>query len=143
VRSEKSKAQRAAYARAWRERNPDYHRRWRAEHRASENARKARNRALKGRQERPRPSRAYQGPEIGPTHTGHELFDAARQIVGERRGTLSTLYDPLYDDLLSVATLALVEGDDPVAAVTQYRKKESRWGRGTAPLLGEPQDDAA
>ena len=58
-------------------------------------------------------------------------------------GTLSTLYDPLYDDLLSVATLALVEGDDPVAAVRQYRKTESRWGRGTAPLLGEPREDAA
>ena len=68
-------------------------------------------------------------------HVGHDLFERARQIVGPRRGTLVTLEDPLYDDLLSEATLALVEGRDPHVAIRRYSARERAFARVTCPLL--------
>jgi hypothetical protein len=68
-------------------------------------------------------------------HVGHALFERARAIVGPRRTSLITLYDPLYDDLVSVAVLALLEGKDAAAAVRRYGVAEHRWGRVTAPLF--------
>ena len=68
-------------------------------------------------------------------HHGHTLFDEARQVVGPRLTTLVSLADPLYDDLLSEATLALIEGADPVDAVRRYRAREAAFGRVTCPLF--------
>lgn len=82
-----------------------------------------------------RKSRAQPVLDIPPKHCGHLLFDAARRVVGPRSGSLTTLEDPLYDDLLSVATLAIIEGANVREAVDTYRSAEIRWGRFTAPLL--------
>jgi hypothetical protein len=68
-------------------------------------------------------------------HLGHYLFELARRIVGPQPVTLVTLRDPLHEDLLSEATLALLEGRDPVDAVARYRSRENRYGRITCPLL--------
>jgi hypothetical protein len=68
-------------------------------------------------------------------HLGHDLFEMARRIVGPRRTSLVTLYDPLYDDLLSEATLALIEGRDPEDAVRRYGAAERTFGRVTCPIL--------
>ena len=46
-----------------------------------------------------------------------------------------TLHDPLYDDLVSEATLALIEGRDPGDAVRSYGARERAFGRVTCPLL--------
>lgn len=73
-------------------------------------------------------------PEL---HTGHQLFELARAVVGLRKGSMHTLYDPLHEDLLSEAVVALVAGEDPAAAVRAYRRREQAWGRVTAPLLFE------
>ena len=67
-------------------------------------------------------------------HLGHDLFEMARRIVGPRRTSLVTLYDPLYDDLLSEATLALIEGRDPEDAVRRYGAAERTFGRVTCPI---------
>lgn len=69
-------------------------------------------------------------------HTGHALFDKAREIVGPRRGSLISLYDPLYDDLLSEATLALIDNRDPIEAVKTYRSRELAFGRVTIDISG-------
>jgi hypothetical protein len=53
-----------------------------------------------------------------------------------------TLHDPLHDDLVSVAVLALVEGSDPHQAVRAYRRRELSWGYVTAPLIIEGLPDA-
>lgn len=74
-------------------------------------------------------------PGVPCLHLGHHLFEEAHRIVGHRRSTLTTLHDPLHDDLLSVATLALLEGRDPVEAVRHYGATERTFGRVTAPLI--------
>lgn len=70
-----------------------------------------------------------------PLHVGHSLFELARRIVGPRRTSLVVLSDPLYDDLLSEATLALIEGRDAREAVRAYGARERRYGRVTCPIL--------
>jgi hypothetical protein len=68
-------------------------------------------------------------------HRGHRLFERARRIVGPRTTTLVSLADPLYDDLVSEATLALLEGRDPKDAVRAYGAQERAFGRVTCPLF--------
>ena len=70
-----------------------------------------------------------------PLHDGHDLFDRARQIVGPRTTSLVTLHDPLHDDLLSEATLALIEGRDPHEAIRTFRSRERAYGRITCHLF--------
>src|SRR6478752_5811969 len=97
----------AAYYRAWRAAHPEY--------RSRQNQLRNERRRRQGRGDRSgeyarRLSRAI--PPVPSLHLGHDLFEQARRIVGPRRGTLTTLYDPLHDDLLSEATLAILEGRD-------------------------------
>ena len=120
----------AAYFRAWRAAHPEY--------RARQNRLRNERRRRYGRGDRSteyanRQSRAI--PPIPGLHLGHDLFEKARRIVGPRRGTLVALEDPLYDDLLSEATLALVEGRDPHDAIRRYSAKERAFARVTCPLL--------
>ena len=76
-------------------------------------------------------------PPLPGLHLGHALFEQARRVVGPRTTTLVNLADPLYDDLVAEATLALIEGADPMAAVRRYRAREAAFGRVTCPLLEE------
>jgi hypothetical protein len=120
----------AAYYRSWRAAHPQY--------RARQNLLRSERRRRKGRGDRSaeyarRRSRAI--PPVPGLHVGHDLFEEARRIVGPRQTSLVTLYDPLYDDLLSVATLALIEGDDAEDAVRRYGASERSFGRVTCPLL--------
>lgn len=120
----------AAYHRAWRAAHPEY--------RARQNQLRNERRRRSGRGDRSaeyakRPSRAI--PHVPALHVGHGLFELARRIVGPRPGTLASLYDPLYDDLVSEATLALIEGRDPMVAIRAYGARERAFGRVTCPLL--------
>lgn len=120
----------AAYYRAWRAAHPEY--------RARQNRLRAERRRRQGRGDRSaeyarRRSRAI--PPIPPLHVGHELFDRARRIIGPRLSALTTLHDPLYDDLLSEATLAMIEGRDPQEAVRAFAAQERAYGRITLPLF--------
>jgi hypothetical protein len=120
----------AAYYRAWRAAHPEY--------RARQNRLRAERRRRNGRGDRTaeyarRKSRA--APPMPPLHAGHDLFERARMLVGPRRSTLVALHDPLHDDLLSEATLALIEGRDPVEAIRAFRAREHAYGRMTCPLL--------
>ena len=120
----------AAYYRAWRAAHPEY--------RARQNQRRAERRGRFGRGDRTaeyarRRSRAV--PSIPPMHAGHVLFEQARRIVGPRRTTLVALHDPLHDDLLSEATLALIEGRDPHEAIRVFRSRERAYGQVTCPLF--------
>ncbi len=118
-----------------------YHRVWRAAHpeyRARQNRLRNERRRRTGRGDRRtehtrRLSRAI--PPVPGLHLGHDLFEQARRIVGPRRTSLVTLYDPLYDDLLSEATLALIEGRDAEDAVRRYGAEERSFGRVTCPIL--------
>jgi hypothetical protein len=120
----------AAYYRAWRAAHPEY--------RDRQNRLRAQRRQRNGRGDRSREyaqrrSRAL--PPMPAMHLGHDLFEKARHIVGPRRTSLVTLYDPLYDDLLSEATLALIEGRDPEDAIRRYGATERSFGRVTCPLV--------
>ena len=118
-----------------------YYRHWRATHpeyRARQNRLRNERRRRFGRGDRTREyarraSRAH--PPLPGLHLGHDLFEQARRIVGPRRGTLKTLYDPLHEDLLSEATLAILEGRDPAEAVNRYGSRERSFGRVTCPLF--------
>jgi hypothetical protein len=120
----------AAYYRSWRAAHPEY--------RERQNRLRAERRRRKGRGDRTqeyarRRSRAL--PPVPAMHLGHDLFEIARRVVGPRRTSLVTLYDPLYDDLLSEATLALIEGRDPEDAVRRYGAAERTFGRVTCQIL--------
>ena len=122
----------AAYFRAWRAAHPEY--------RARQNRLRNERRRSKGRGDRSaeyaaRRSRAL--PPVPGLHHGHTLFERAREIVGPRSTTLVNLADPLYDDLVAEATLALIEGRDPKDAVRAYGARERAFGRVTCPLYEE------
>lgn len=120
----------AAYFRAWRAAHPDY--RARQNHLRNERRRRL-GRGDRTLEYRRRQSRAI--PAIPDLHLGHDLFEEARRIVGQRRTSLLTLADPLHDDLISEATLALLEGRDPIDAIRRYGAVERAFGRVTCPLL--------
>ena len=120
----------AAYYRAWRAAHPEYRER---QNRLRNERRRRQGRGDRSAEYAKRPSRAI--PPIPGLHLGHELFERARRIVGPRRSTLVTLHDPLYDDILSEATLALLEGRDPREAVRAFGARERAFGRITCPLL--------
>ena len=63
------------------------------------------------------------------------MFDAARLLVGPDRSGLRWLIDPLHEDLLSEATLALVEGSNASEAVRRYRSAEYEWRMWIVPIL--------
>ena len=122
----------AAYHRAWRAAHPEY----RVRQNQLRNERRSRN----GRGDRSAEYARRRSRAVSPLpglHVGHDLFERARQVVGPRRSTLVTFYDPLYDDLVSEATLALIEGRDPGDAVRSYGARERAFGRVTCPLLEE------
>jgi hypothetical protein len=121
----------AAYYRAWRAAHPHY----RARQNVIRNLRRVRG--DRTAEYAKRASRAVSLEPLPSLHQGHPLFDAARAIVGRRGSSLVTLYDPLPDDPMSEAVLALLEGSDPREAVRRYRATELSWGRITAPLIGE------
>jgi hypothetical protein len=120
----------AAYFRAWRATHPEYRAR---QNRLRNERRRRHGRGNRSIEYAARRSRAI--PPVTAMHLGHDLFEQARRIVGPRRGSLTMLYDPLYDDLLSVATLALIEGRDAEDAVRRYRSSEASFGRVTCALL--------
>jgi hypothetical protein len=120
----------AAYFRAWRAAHPEYRIR---QNRIRNERRRRAGRGDRTAEYRRRPSRAL--PGIPDLHVGHDLFEQARRIVGQRRTTLVALHDPLHDDLLSEATLALIEGRDPHDAVRRYGATERAFGRVTCPIL--------
>ncbi len=125
----------AAYFRAWRAAHPEY--------RARQNRLRTERRKRYGREDRSsevarrRTTSAGSVPPVPPLHSGHQLFEHARQVVGPRRSSLVMLHDPLYDDLLSEATLAIIEGRDPREAVRVYGARERSFGRVTCPLIGD------
>jgi hypothetical protein len=122
----------AAYHRAWRAAHPEY----RARQNRLRNERRARNgRGDRSAEYARRPSRAQ--PPAPGLHVGHELFEQARKVVGPRATTLVQLHDPLYDDLVSEATLAIIEGRDPKDAVRAYGARERSFGRVTCQLFDE------
>jgi hypothetical protein len=132
----------AAYFRAWRLAHPDYQ--------ARERARAAARRATVPRGDRSaeyarrtaarRAAReAAQDAVTRPFH-GHPVLDQAREVVGPRNGALVALVDPLWDDLVMTAALAILERTEPAQAVSRYRSAELAWGRVTAPLMGDPRD---
>jgi len=118
-----------AYFRAWRAAHPEYRER---QNRLRNERRRRIGRGDRSAEYARRPSRAI--PPMPALHLGHELFDRARRVVGPRRSTLVDLVDPLYDDLVAEATLALVEGRDPTDAVRAYGARERAFGRVTCPL---------
>ncbi|HEY4189710.1 MAG TPA: hypothetical protein VGM28_04745 [Candidatus Limnocylindrales bacterium] len=122
----------AAYFRAWRAAHPEYRAR---QNRIRNERRRRHGRGDRSAEYATRPSRSI--PQVPGLHLGHSLFERARQIVGPRRTSLVTLADPLYDDLVSEATLALIEGRDPSEAVRAYGAQERAFGRVTCPLLEE------
>lgn len=124
----------AAYFRAWRAAHPEYRER---QNRLRNERRRRQGRGDRAGEYARRPSRAI--PPIPSLHLGHDLFEAARRIVGPKRSSLITLHDPLHEDMLSEATLALIEGRDPGEAVRAYGARERAFGRVTCQLV----DDAA
>ena len=121
-----------AYHRAWRAAHPEYRER---QNRLRNERRRRDGRGDRSAEYARRRSRAI--PPMPGLHVGHDLFDRARDLVGPRRSSLVTLHDPLYDDLVSEATLALIEGRDPDAAIRSYGARERAFGRVTCPLLEE------
>ena len=63
---------------------------------------------------------------LPPPHRGHEMYDRAREVVGEPWYG-NQLYDPLKEDAIGEVVLAFLEGTDPEVAAKAYFARESQW----------------
>jgi hypothetical protein len=128
-------------------RDPEYWRKWRAAHpeyQARERARSRRRprryddrRAEYRKQtERRRRLRLREIAENGWVIDHHPLLEQAKAIASsltspDRR---SVAYEPRWEEAVSVAALALVEGADPEHAVKEHLHWESQWRYRVCPL---------
>ena len=135
IARQRRRRRRAQYARTWRAAHPDYHAQWRAQH-ADEERERRRQRDRGDRSAEYRRRRLISSDPVPEPFLGHPLFAQARQLVVPTR-TWGDLQDPLNEDLMSVAVLAILEGEDPVAAVRAARAAEVRWRRSTGPIIGD------
>ncbi len=142
-RSLESIARRRAYTAAWRAARPHYGAMWAKAHPGTERARRLRwkraNREKVAEQARRRAARLRMSAEPLPApYTGHPLFGLARALVGpDPKAFMSSIADPLNEDLMGVAVVALVEGSDAAMAVRRFRAAETTWRRITASLINE------
>jgi hypothetical protein len=68
-------------------------------------------------------------------YRGHPVLDLARELVGEPWYG-DRLYDPVLEDALGEAVLAMLEGRDPVVAARAEISRELRWRIRTVPFNG-------
>lgn len=70
------------------------------------------------------------------TVSGHpimdEAFRVARRYAKPDRGRV--IFDPLFEEAVCVAALAICAGQDPDVATAAYVRAERDWSRRTAPL---------
>jgi hypothetical protein len=80
----------------------------------------------------------------GWTESRHPIMDeavaVARGIVKPDTGV--RIFDPLFEDAVAVAALAICAGDEPVAATAAFVRQERSWAYRTAPLFGDPTSGA-
>lgn len=124
----------------WRARHPEYRHR--------EVARLRERRRLLGRESRVTEfahAKAKRGTitwePIPALFVGHPIFDAARAIVPMHRSPGTTLQfeaEQWWEEEMSEAVLALLEGRDPAAAAKAVLHDERAWSWRHAPL---PDDD--
>lgn len=128
-----------AYWRKWRAAHPEYRQR---QNRLRSERRKATGRGDRQAEYTRRPSRAI--PDIPPLHQGHSLLDRARAIVERfrRPDQRATLVDPLYDDMIGEAVVALLVGYDPVMTIQKTLHDEWQWRLRLAPLHDPGDKDA-
>lgn len=68
--------------------------------------------------------------------TGQEIIAMAEKSLPTLRHS-----DPLYEDMLSEAVLALLEGRDPAQAAMQFRMTEIAWRVWTRGIHTSPHPD--
>jgi hypothetical protein len=131
-RSEESRTQRLEYGRRWRTEHPDYHKAWKKDHSVEELERLRRWKAYNQDLVRAHRVRYYQlhyRPSLAPEplpgkFQGHPFFETARFVCGERPYVDDML---LWEEKMAEAVLALVQGLDPVVAVSQTVRRELDW----------------
>ena len=121
-----------------RPRDPDYWKLWRAAHpeyRARERLRAAardkgdRAQEYRRRSVRRAIRRQRESGDNGVPITRHPLLDKAIAIASRltSRDHGAVIYQPRWEDAVSVAALALVEEEDPDAAVRVFLREENEW----------------
>ena len=65
--------------------------------------------------------------------SGHRLYDAARQICGERPYFRPEQWEECMQDVI----VAILAGEDPEAAFHRAKSSQWNWKSHTAPLLDE------
>lgn len=142
------------------QRDPDYWRRWRAEHPdyvQRERERKRRQRAegrrgdrsaeYRARRAKERAARAAQAA-LDAEASEHPTLTAARVVAESvvRPDRRSVVVDPLYEDAVAVAAETLwrfryrsraVREAAAIRHVTEYVRSERRWRLAVAPLLDD------
>lgn len=125
--------------------DPDYWKKWRAAHPAYREREKARSRLSKhhgdrvGQRARARERLLRSRADLGWVETSHPLLDAATAIVVRyvRPDRRTVLFDPLYEDAVMTAVLAILEGADPAEATSCFLRAERSRRYREAPLLEE------
>lgn len=122
---------------------PDYWRAWRAAHpeyRERQNALRNRRRALQGRGDRSAEYRrrsAQRAPDEAPLEAPrHPIMDEALAVASRyaRPDRGRVIFDPLYEEAVCVAALAICAGQDADAETAAYVRQERDWSRRIAPL---------
>ncbi|MGV0985109.1 MAG: hypothetical protein ACOYB2_11170 [Limnohabitans sp.] len=127
-----------------------YWRDYRAQHRDRINDQTRARRATSGRSRGDRTleytkRRARTSPpasEPAPRFADHPLLDQARAVAGPRTGSLTTLYDDRYDDMVMDIVVALLERRCPYAARKAFRTAQINWRTRVVQVLDgfEPYD---
>jgi len=131
-----------AYWRKYRAAHPSYRERERkrsAERRA-QGLRGDRSEEYRRRAAREREQRTLEASLVVPPLSGHPIIARAHEAVlqvGLRPSRMAVYLDPLYEEAVMSAALAVISGDDPVEAARATIRAERSWRYRTAPLIPE------
>jgi hypothetical protein len=124
------------YWRKWRAAHPEYRARERERRRGRTRRYDDRRAEYKKQAERRRRLRLREIAENGWVIDHHPLLEQAKEVASSltTRDRGVVIYEPRWEEAVSVAALALVEGEDPELAVKKHLHRESEWRYRTCPL---------
>jgi hypothetical protein len=92
-----------------------------------------------GQRARARARQLRRSGDNGWCESRHPIMDealaVARRHVKPDRGSI--IFDPLYEEVVSVAALAICAGEDPERATLTFVRSEREWTYRTAPLYAD------
>ena len=92
-----------------------------------------------GQRLRARARRLRQNGDNGWCESRHPIMDDARAVARRhvRPDLGSLIFDPLFEEVVCVAALAICAGEDPEGAAAAFIRSERQWAYRAAPLFAD------